>query len=72
MDYIKMLLSGLKSFVIVFLTQIVATIIDALTVAQGYVPQGDLASVTWTYLVFPVIAGIIAILNNYLKHRNDK
>lgn len=67
MDFKKMLLSGLKTVIYV----IVGLVIGALTVAMGFKPEGLMNEAIWTYAVLPALAGIVAMLKNYIQHKDD-
>lgn len=71
MDLNKVLLSGLKSFCYVLAASLLTVLIGSLTLALGYVPTGLLDQTVFTYVVIPLLTGIIAALNNWLQHKND-
>lgn len=66
-DIKKMLMSGLKTFLYV----IAGLLVGSLTLALGYKPEGVAQQFAWTYILVPAISGIIAMLKNYIQHRND-
>lgn len=67
MDFKKMFLSGIKFFAVTFVSVLAA----ALALAQGFQGDDPLQIVTMKFLVAPLLAGIIGICQNYLKHKND-
>jgi len=67
-DFKKMLLSGLKTFGYV----IAGLLIGALTLAMGFRPEGLINEFAWTYIVLPGLAAIMAMLKNYVQHKDDK
>lgn len=54
-----------------FLVTIVAVLASALALSQGYQGDNALNSVIFTYVVAPIIAGMIGALQNWIKHLND-
>ena len=62
-----MIMSGVKTILYV----VGGLVIGALTLATGFVPEGLASQALWTWVVLPVIAGIIAMLKNWKQHKND-
>lgn len=67
MDIGKMIMSGVKTF----LYAVGGVAVAALAVAQVYQPADTLGKVVMQYIVAPLLAGLIGMLNNWLKHKDD-
>ena len=72
MDIKKLLMSGIKATIITLLGILAATLAGSLALALNYKPDGALPEVIFTYVVVPILAGAIGLLNNWLKHKDDK
>jgi ABC-type uncharacterized transport system permease subunit len=72
MDWLKVLQAGLKAGFFALLGVIGAVLVGALAIAVNYKPDGALPQVVMTYLVAPLIAGLMGLINNWLKHKDDK
>lgn len=66
-----MLKSGLKAGIITLLAVVATVLAGALTFAMGYRPEEALNQVIMTYVITPLLGGIIGLINNYLKHKDD-
>lgn len=71
MDFNKMIGAGIKSFIMVFIATVATVLAGALVLATGYKPDGVLAQTVFTYIVLPLLTSIIAMLNNWIKHKDD-
>lgn len=72
MDFMKMIRSGLSSGFMAIIGILATVLIGALTLALGFKPDGAMAEVVFHWVVTPTLIGIVRMLNNYLKHKNDK
>lgn len=68
LDIKKMIMSGVKTFLYV----IGGLLVGALTLAIGLKPEGLVNQFAWTYICLPMLAGAIAMLKNWIQHKDDK
>ena len=71
MNIMKTIKAGLKAGTIALLGIIASVAVGALTLALGFKPEGMLAQTIFTYVIAPILAGVIGLLNNYVKHKDD-
>lgn len=71
MDWFKTIWSGARAFGFVALASVIGLVVSLLTHGMGYQPQGLLDQTIWTYIVVPGITALIAMLNNWRKHKDD-
>ena len=69
MDWLKVLQSGGKFFLVTIISIIVAVMAAGLS---GYKPGSPLEVVLAQYAVVPLITAILGALQNLIKHLGDK
>lgn len=68
----EFLWNGIKGGLYALIAVILTLIVESLTLAMGYKPEGIMNQAVWLYAVLPAMTALVRFLKEYLKDKMTK